>query len=77
MTVTTAGSVAASTYSVRIVAASGSTSHNTSESLIAQTAQPDFTIETASGSPMSATVSLGRSANFALTLVVIARGCRA
>ncbi len=68
LTVTTAASVAASTYSVTIVAASGLSSHNTSESLIVQAALPNFTIGAASGSPTSATVSPGQSANFSLTV---------
>jgi FG-GAP-like repeat len=65
LTITTAASTAAGTYSVQVQGGAGSILNSSALSLVVQAA-PDFSV---TGTPMSQTVSAGQTASFNLSLV--------
>jgi hypothetical protein len=67
LTISTTGSLAAGTYPVQVTGTAGSIVNSMSVSLVVQAA-PGFSLDGASGSPTSQTISAGQTASFGLAL---------
>jgi hypothetical protein len=68
LTIDTTAATVPGTYSITAYGTSGSDVHSTGVAITVEAPQPDFTINTASGSPTSQTISAGQAASFTLAL---------